>query len=137
MSKWLMRGHFGHLHFKTFPMTPRAFKCKEIWPLQLCSEFLGVPEDSNFPLLGVWASPSHLAQSGVATQTNINVWIHRSLLKKHYHLKGNNNCVGTLCQKFILYVYQNVKGNEKNPPSKIIQNAPQKSTFFLAWNVTL
>jgi hypothetical protein len=28
---------------------------------------LGVPEDSKFPHLGVWASPSHLAQSGVAT----------------------------------------------------------------------
>jgi hypothetical protein len=33
----------------------------------LSSEFSGVPEDSKFPLLGVWASPSHLAQSGVAT----------------------------------------------------------------------
>jgi hypothetical protein len=32
------------------------------------SEFSGVPEDSKFPLLGVWASPSHLAQSAVATQ---------------------------------------------------------------------
>jgi hypothetical protein len=33
------------------------------------SEFLGVLEDSNFPFLGVWASPSHLSQSGVATQS--------------------------------------------------------------------
>ncbi len=68
MSKWLMRGHFGHLHFKTFSMTLRALKCEEIWPLKSSSEFLGVLEDSNFPLLGVWASPSHLAQSGVATE---------------------------------------------------------------------
>jgi hypothetical protein len=67
MSKWLMRGHFGHLHFKTFPTTPRTFKYEEIYPLKSNSEFLGVPEDSNFPLLGVWASPSHLAQSGVVT----------------------------------------------------------------------
>jgi hypothetical protein len=67
MFKWLMQGHFGHLHFKTFPMTLRALKCKEIWPLQSRSEFSKVPEDSNFPLLEVWASPSHLAQSGVAT----------------------------------------------------------------------
>ncbi len=37
------------------------------WPLNLSSEFLGVPEDSNFPLLGVWVSSSHLSQSGVAT----------------------------------------------------------------------
>jgi hypothetical protein len=71
MLNWLMRGHFGHLHFKTFPMTRRTLKCEEIWPLQLSSEFLGVPEDSNFPLLGVWASPSHLAQSGVATMVMI------------------------------------------------------------------
>jgi Na+(H+)/acetate symporter ActP len=28
---------------------------------------LGVLEDSKFPLLGVWASPSHLAQSWVTT----------------------------------------------------------------------
>jgi hypothetical protein len=38
-----------------------------VWPFSSSSEFLGVPEDSKFPLLGVWASPSHLAQSGVAT----------------------------------------------------------------------
>jgi hypothetical protein len=43
-------------------MTPRSFKCKEIWPLQSSSKFSGVPEDSNFPFLGVWASPSYLAQ---------------------------------------------------------------------------
>jgi hypothetical protein len=27
----------------------------------------GVSGDFNFPLLGVWTSPSHLSQSGVAT----------------------------------------------------------------------
>ncbi len=37
------------------------------WPLQSRSKFLGVLEDSKFPLLGVWVSSSHLAQSGVAT----------------------------------------------------------------------
>jgi hypothetical protein len=62
-----MRGHFRHLHFKNFPMTPRTLKYEEIWPLQSSSEFSEVSEDSNFPLLGVWDSPSHLAQSGVAT----------------------------------------------------------------------
>jgi hypothetical protein len=67
MSKWLMRSHFGHLHFKTFPMTVRTVECKEIFPLQSSSEFLRVSKDSNFPLLGVWASPSHLAQSGGVT----------------------------------------------------------------------
>jgi hypothetical protein len=77
MSKWPMQGHFGRLHFKAFPMTSRMLKCKEIWPLQSSSEFSGVPEDSNFPLLGVWASPSHLAQSGVATN---------AILRKHFNL---------------------------------------------------
>jgi hypothetical protein len=48
-------------------MTPRTPQCEVFWPFNLSSEFSGVPEDSKFPLLGVWASPSHLAQSGVAT----------------------------------------------------------------------
>jgi hypothetical protein len=61
MSKWLMRGHFGHLNFKTFPMRPRTLKCEDIWPLKLSSEFSRVPEDSIFPLLGVWIAFSHLA----------------------------------------------------------------------------
>ncbi len=70
MSKWLMRGHFGHLHFKKFPMTSRTPECKVFWPLQFSSEFSGVLEDSNFPLLEVWVSSSHLTQSGVATNMN-------------------------------------------------------------------
>jgi len=59
MSKWLMRGHFGHLHFRTFSMRPRTFQRKEIWPFKSSSEFSGVLEDSIFPLLGV--TFSHLA----------------------------------------------------------------------------
>ncbi len=62
-----LRGQFRHLHFKTFPMAPRTPQCEVFWPFKSSSEFSGVPEDSKFPLLGVWASPSHLAQSGVAT----------------------------------------------------------------------
>ncbi len=62
-----MRGHFRHLHFKTFPMTPITSQCEVFWPFNSSSEFSGVLEDSKFPVLGVWASPSHLAQSGVAT----------------------------------------------------------------------
>jgi hypothetical protein len=65
--KWPMRGQFRHLHFKTFRMTPITPQCEVFWPFNSSSEFLGVSEDSKFPLLGVWASPSHLAQSGVAT----------------------------------------------------------------------
>ncbi len=37
------------------------------WPLQSSFKFSRVPKDSKFPLLGVWVSSSHLAQSGVAT----------------------------------------------------------------------
>jgi hypothetical protein len=48
-------------------MTPRTPQCEVFWPFNSSFEFSGVPEDSKFPLLGVWASPSHLAQSGVAT----------------------------------------------------------------------
>jgi hypothetical protein len=67
MSKWPMRGQFRHLNFKTFPMTPKTPQCEVFWPFNSSSEFSKVPKDSKFPLLGVWASPSHLAQSGVAT----------------------------------------------------------------------
>jgi hypothetical protein len=74
MSKWPMRGQFKHLHFKTFPMTPRTPQCEVFWPFNSSFEFLGVPEDSKFPLLGVWASASHLAQSGVATQSLAIIW---------------------------------------------------------------
>jgi hypothetical protein len=65
MSKWLMRGHFGHLHFKIFPMISRTPQCKVFWPLQSSSEFSGVPEDSKSPALGVWVSSSHLAKVGL------------------------------------------------------------------------
>jgi hypothetical protein len=37
------------------------------YPLFSSSEVAGVSEDSKFPLLGVWVSSSHFAQSGVAT----------------------------------------------------------------------
>ncbi len=48
-------------------MTPRTPQFEVFWPFNSSSESSGVSEDSKFPLLGVWASPSHLAQSGVAT----------------------------------------------------------------------
>ncbi len=64
MSKWPMRGHFKHLHFKTFPMTPRTLQSEVFWPLLLNPKHSGVSEDSKSPTLGVF---SHLAQSGVAT----------------------------------------------------------------------
>jgi hypothetical protein len=65
MSKWLMRGHFGHLHFKTFPMISRTPQCEVFWPLQSSSEFLGVLEDSKSPTLGVWVSSLHLGKVGL------------------------------------------------------------------------
>jgi hypothetical protein len=68
MFKWLLRGHFGHLNFKTFPLIQRTPQCEVFWPLQSSSEFSWVPEDSKSPLLGVWVSFSHLAQSGVVTK---------------------------------------------------------------------
>ncbi len=53
------------------------------WPLNSSFKFLGVPEDSKFPLLGVWVSSSHLTQSGVATELE-SKWTLKSL-------KGNCN----------------------------------------------
>jgi hypothetical protein len=66
MSKWLMQGHFGHLHFNTFSMISRTPQCKVFWPLQSSSEFSGVPEDSKSPTLGV-SFILTLGQSRVAT----------------------------------------------------------------------
>jgi len=65
MSKWPMRGHFRHLHFKTFPMTPRKPQSEVFWPLLSNSKHSGVPEDSKSPTLGVWVSSSHLAKVGL------------------------------------------------------------------------
>jgi hypothetical protein len=65
MSKWPMRGHFGHLHFKTFLMTSRTPQCEVFWALLLNSKHSGVPEDSKSPTLGVWVSSSHLAKVGL------------------------------------------------------------------------
>jgi hypothetical protein len=39
------------------------------WSLQLCSEFLGVPEDSQVPFSEVWVATSHFLQSEVVTRT--------------------------------------------------------------------
>jgi hypothetical protein len=55
-------------------MTTRTPQCEVFWPFNSSSEFSGVPEDSKFPLLGMWASPPHLAQSGVAT-IKLAIWL--------------------------------------------------------------
>jgi hypothetical protein len=55
-------------------MTTRTPQCEVFWPFNSSSEFSGVPEDSKFPLLGMWASPPHLAQSGVAI-VKLAIWL--------------------------------------------------------------
>jgi hypothetical protein len=87
MSKWQMRGQFRHLHFKTFLMTPRTPQFEVFWPFNSSSKFLWVSEDSKFPLLGVWALPSHLAQSGVTTQL-----ARRNLQRRSYTDLVHNRC---------------------------------------------
>jgi hypothetical protein len=67
MSKWPMRGHFGHLHFKTFPMTPRTLQYKVFWALLSNTKHSGVSKDSKSPTLGVLGFTPTLGQSGVAT----------------------------------------------------------------------
>jgi hypothetical protein len=54
-------------------------------PLQSSSEFSGIPEDSKFPLLGVWISSSHLPQNGVAT-----LWDNIINLKRYYWIQKFN-----------------------------------------------
>jgi hypothetical protein len=76
MSEWLMQGHFRYLNFKNFPTILKTPQYEVFWQLQSSSKFLKVPEDSKFPLLGVWVSSSHLPQSGVATEGlfKIDIW---------------------------------------------------------------
>ncbi len=62
-----MQGNFRHLHFKTFPMTPRTPQCEVFWPLLSNSEHSEVPEDSKSPTSGVLGFTPTLGQSGVAT----------------------------------------------------------------------
>jgi hypothetical protein len=70
-------------------MTPRTPQCEVFWPFNLSSEILGVPEDSKFPLLGVWASPSHLAQSGVATRWVSSLYESAALAIKLNRVEGS------------------------------------------------
>ncbi len=48
-------------------MTPRTPQCKLFWPSTWDLNFQESRRTPSSQLLGVWASPSHLAQSGVAT----------------------------------------------------------------------
>jgi hypothetical protein len=67
MSKWPMRGHFGHLHFKTFPMTPRTPQGEVFWPLAIELKIFGSPRGLPIPNLGSVSFILTLGQSGVAT----------------------------------------------------------------------
>jgi hypothetical protein len=62
-----MRGHFRHLSFKTFRMTPRTPQCEVFWSFKSSSEFSGVPEDSNPNFFQVLGFTPTLGQSRVAT----------------------------------------------------------------------
>ncbi len=68
MSKWLIWGHFRHLHFNNFPMTWRTPQGEVFWPLQSNSKILGVSKDSQVPISGMWMSSSHSSKSGIATK---------------------------------------------------------------------
>jgi hypothetical protein len=66
MSKWLMRGHFGHLHFKPFQRCKEHLKTRCFDP---CNWTLSFRESqralkSHFR---EWVATSHFPQSGVAT----------------------------------------------------------------------
>ncbi len=63
-------------------------------------------------------------------QTNINMWIHESSLKSHYHLKGNKNCVGRFVLKIHFMCLSKCKMKwKKNCPPKLYKIYPPKNTF--------
>jgi hypothetical protein len=77
----------------------------------------------------MWFHKKHLDKFFI--QKSISVLKKYILLKKYFHLKDDNNYVGGLCIKSILYVYQNARWNQRKPTPKIYQNMPKKSTFVL------
>ncbi len=64
------------------------------WPLQSSSEFPRVLEDSKSPLLGVWVSSSHLAQSGVATKEHIHAIVNQVNNHKIWHHEVRIEIIG-------------------------------------------
>jgi hypothetical protein len=94
MSKWPMRGHFGHLRFKTFPMKPRTPRCNVFWALLSNSKNSGVSKDSKSPTLGVWVSSSHLAKVGLPCLINVIQKIYkRSISINRPHRSTSNQIV--------------------------------------------
>jgi hypothetical protein len=55
-SKWLMRGHFGHLHFKTFPMTSRKPNARCFDPFNRALNF---QESRRIPTSHFWECEVH------------------------------------------------------------------------------
>jgi hypothetical protein len=62
-----MRGHFGHLHFETFLMTPRTPQGEVFRALLSSSKHSGVPEDSDSRLFQVLGFTPTLGQRRGAT----------------------------------------------------------------------
>jgi hypothetical protein len=88
LHNWVMRGHFQHLHFNSFPMTWKTPQGKVFWPLKLNSEISGVLKDSQVPISRMWMSSSHSSKSGVAINKdfhksfNMGSWVFISSFKK-------------------------------------------------------
>jgi hypothetical protein len=47
VSTWVMRAHFRHLRFKSFPMIKKTLQSNEFWPLKSLSNHLKVQKGSN------------------------------------------------------------------------------------------
>jgi hypothetical protein len=93
MSKWPMRGHFGHLNFETFPMTLRTPQGEVFWAFLSSFEHSGVPEDSNSRLFQVLGFTRTLGQSRGATHID----------NKHFgQFKVQRNDIKQSCQQMVL-----------------------------------
>jgi hypothetical protein len=96
MSKWLMRGHFQHLHFNSFSMTWRMLQGKVFWP---CNRTLKFWESPMTPKSPFWECECHphtlpkvglqhcfpINQTSLSTQcTLITKWsCHGLIFKRH------------------------------------------------------
>jgi hypothetical protein len=64
-------------------------------------------------------------------QTNINVWIHKSVLENTIIWKITRIVLEDLCQNPILCVFENIKWNERKFSPKIIQNVHKRKYICL------
>jgi hypothetical protein len=129
MSKWLMRGHFRHLHFGSFPMIWRTSQGEVFWPLQLSSEILRVLKDSQVPISGVWVSSSHSLKIGLR-QKGL-VWVIMVNVASYGENTTCNKCIGGWCSQTFNIVWLKLGACKRKWSAQEKGHSMIRLSFFL------